>query len=247
METENRPGLWLPGASWPQVAERLANGAAALLPVGAACKQHGPHLPMHSDWLQAEWLARTLAARAPLVSWPTLGYGHYPAFTDYPGSISLSVETFTALVGEILVGIRTAGAGRCLVLNTGISTIAPLQRAIEAGAPGFAALELANVYAGPAYRREEAALREQVRGGHADELETSILLAIAPEQVALERAQDWSGQELRGAFSRDDASSPGYSPSGVYGNPRLASAAKGRRLLAAMVEDLLAALERLDG
>ena len=220
---------------------------ATLLPVGAACKQHGPHLPMHSDWLQAKWLARALVDRAPVMCWPTLGYGHYPAFTDYPGSISLSVETFTALVGEILDGIRAAGAARCLVLNTGISTIAPLQRAIEAAAPGFAALELANVYAGPAYRRQETALVEQARGGHADEAETSILLAIAPEQVAMERAEDWSGLELHGAFSRSDPHSPGYSPSGVYGDPRLASAAKGRRLLEAMLQDLLAALQRLGG
>ena len=245
MQIETRPGLLLAGAVWPQVAERLAAGAPALLPVGAACKQHGPHLPMHSDWLQAEWLARALAERTSVVCWPTLGYGHYPAFTDYPGSISLSREIFSALVGDILAGILAAGARRCLVLNTGISTIAPLRQAIQS-ASGFAALELANVYAGPAYRRQETALAEQARGGHADELETSILLAIAPEQVAMERAPDWSGQALRGAFSRDDASSPGYSPSGVYGNPRLASAAKGRRLLAAMVEDLLAALQRLD-
>ncbi len=247
METETGTGLWLAGASWPQVAERLAAGAPALLAVGAACKQHGPHLPMHSDWLQAEWLARALVERTPVVCWPTLGYGHYPAFTDYPGSISLSAGTFTALVAEILTGIRGAGAGRCLVLNTGISTIVPLQRVIELAAPDFAALDLANVYAGPAYRREEAALAEQARGGHADELETSILLAVAPEQVVMGLAPDWSGGGLRGAFSRGDPQSPGYSPSGVYGNPRLASAAKGRLLLAAMLEDLLAALKRLDG
>jgi creatinine amidohydrolase len=246
MQIEIPPGLWLASAAWPQVAERLAAGAPALLPVGAACKQHGPHLPMHSDWLQAEWLARALAERASVVCWPTLGYGYYPAFTDYPGSISLSVETFTALVGEILAGIRAAGATRCLVLNTGISTIAPLRQAIQ-GASGFGALELANVYAGPAYRREEGVLREQLRGSHADELETSILLAIAPEQVAMGRAQDCSSRELHGAFSRSDRSSPGYSSSGVYGDPRLASAAKGRRLLEAMLQDLLTALQRLDG
>jgi creatinine amidohydrolase len=246
MKAENCPGLWLPGASWLEVAERLGRGAAALLPVGAACKQHGPHLPMHSDWLQAEWLARALVERAPVVCWPTLSYGHYPAFTEYPGSISLSVETFTALVGEILDGIRAAGAERCLVLNTGISTIPPLRQAIRS-ASGFAAMELANVYAGPVYRRQEAALAEQARGGHADEPETSILLAIAPEQVAMDRAADWSGRALRGAFSRDDTSSHGYSPSGVYGNPRLASAAKGRRLLDAMLQDLLTALQRLGG
>ena len=90
-------------------------------------------------------------------------------------------------------------------------------------------------------------IEQQARGGHADELETSILLAIGPEHVAQDKAAAWtpSVMAVRGPFSRSDPDNPRFSPSGVWGDPTLASADKGRRLLAAMVDDLLAALEAL--
>ena len=50
-------GYWLADIAWPQAESLLSEGAIALLPVGAGSKQHGRHLPMSSDQLQAEWLA----------------------------------------------------------------------------------------------------------------------------------------------------------------------------------------------
>ena len=93
------------------------------------------------------------------------------------------------------------------------------------------------------------ALEEQTRGGHADELETSILLAIGREHVALGKAQTWipPAVAVSGPFSRSDPDNPRFSPSGVWGDPTLASEEKGRRLLAAMVDDLFATVEALQG
>jgi creatinine amidohydrolase len=122
-------GALLADLTWPEVEARLARGAAAVLPLGAACKEHGRHLPMGADALQAEWLSRRLAERADVLVWPVLSYGHYPAFIDYPGSCSLSPETFRSLVREILQDILRHGTRLAVVLNTGISTIAPLERA----------------------------------------------------------------------------------------------------------------------
>ena len=223
------------------MTRRIEAGAGAVLPVGAACKEHGPHLPMNADCLQAEWLAAAVVQHADVLVWPTVAYGYYPAFTDYPGSISLTRETFQRMVQEILGDIHRAGIRTLLLLNTGISTIEPLQAATDAMAETLR-IELANVYAGPRYRHLIQAIEEQPRGGHADELETSILLAIGAEHVALEQAETWTptAMAVGGPFSRNDPDNPCYSPSGVWGDPRLASAEKGRRLLAAMVNDLLA-------
>ena len=131
MNSEAR-GAFVTELSWPELERRIQAGAIAVLPVGAACKEHGFHLPMNADLLQAEWLAAALAQRAEVLVWPTVAYGYYPAFRDYPGSVSLSVATFRAVVQEILADIRRAGARAVLILNTGISTIEPLQVAVDA-------------------------------------------------------------------------------------------------------------------
>lgn len=234
-------GLRVAEAAWPQVLARIEAGATAVLPVGAACKAHGRHLPMGTDQIQAEWLASALAEREPVLVWPTVTYGHYPAFVDYPGSCSLEAATFCALVEQVLRGVRHSGVRRALIINTGISTIAPLQQVLASPeiTPHIA---LCNVYEGTHYRALAAELEQQARGGHADELETSIMLTIAPERVDLTQAARWDRREVSGVFSRTDQESPGYAPDGVYGDPGLASAEKGWRLLHAMLQDLRDAL-----
>lgn len=235
-------GAWLADLAWPEVERRLAEGAVAVLPVGAAAKQHGRHLPMASDWVQAQWLAQRLVEQSPVLVWPTLGYGFYPAFTDYPGSVSIPAAAFQQTAAAVLQAMAAAGARRALILNTGLSTIAPLRLA-AAGAPGPLAVTLANIYEGPRYRDAEARLCRQARGGHADEGETAILLALAPGLVHMSRAAPWTpeAQAAPGPLSRDPAQ-PGYSPDGVLGDPTLADAELGRQLLAAIEADLLAAL-----
>jgi len=69
--------------TWDEVARRICNGAAAILPVGAGAKQHGLHMPMNTDLIQAEWVAAGIADRIDAVIWPTVSYGCYPAFVDY--------------------------------------------------------------------------------------------------------------------------------------------------------------------
>src|SRR5437762_6245178 len=90
---------------WSEVVRRIDEGAAAILPIGAAAKQHGLHLPLNTDRIQAEWLSARLAEHIDALVWPTLAYGHYPAFVEYAGSTSLSDATFEAVVAEIASGI----------------------------------------------------------------------------------------------------------------------------------------------
>lgn len=227
--------------TWPQVQNFIDASAVAVLPVGAAAKEHGRHLPMMSDFLQAEFLARTLAGRENVLVWPTVGYGHYPAFTDYPGSCTLESATFERLIEEIAQSIFQSNAHSLLLINTGISTIAPLE-AVAARST----VALAHVYRGTRYLEAEHKVCLQQRGGHGDEAETSIMLAIAPDRVRMKLAKPWENANMRhGKFVRADSSHPNYSPDGIYGNPTLATREKGEQLLEAMVDDLVAALRLL--
>ena len=115
---------------WDDVARRIGDGAAAILPIGAAAKQHGFHLPLNTDRIQAEWFAARLTERIDALIWPTLSYGYYPAFVEYAGSSSLSASTFEAIVHEIAAEILGSGCRKLFVLNTGISTLAPVERAL---------------------------------------------------------------------------------------------------------------------
>jgi creatinine amidohydrolase len=224
--------------SWDEVASRIANGAAAILPIGAGAKAHGFHLPLNTDRIQAEWLAAQIADRIDALIWPTLTYGFYPAFVEYAGSGSLSDSTFESLVEEIATAIVGYGCGALFVLDTGISTRAPVDRALaRLGANNVLHLK---IHDGPRYRRAAGELAEQSHGSHADELETSLMLAIAPHLVDMSRAEASPAvkDETPGPLTPSDPSSPNYSRSGSYGDPTLATPAKGEILIAAMVEDL---------
>jgi creatinine amidohydrolase len=223
---------------WDEVARRIKDGAVAILPIGAAAKQHGFHLPLNTDRIQAEWLAGKIAVKIDALIWPTLTYGHYPAFVDYAGSSSLSISTFEALVREVAGQILNGGCRKLLVLNTGISTLAPADRAL-------ARLDSARIrhlwiHEGPRYPRVAKQLAEQGHGSHADEMETSLMLALAPHLVDMARAEasPTLEQETPGALTPSNPNSPNYSRSGSYGDPTRATSAKGEALLAAMLEDL---------
>ncbi|MGH6714254.1 MAG: creatininase family protein [Bradyrhizobium sp.] len=224
--------------TWDDVARHIGNGAAAILPVGAAAKEHGFHLPLNTDRIQAEWLAGQLAERFDALIWPTLVYGYYPAFVAYAGSSSLSSATFEAVVQEIASGILGHGCRKLFVLNTGISTLAPVDRAL-AGLDAGKVTHL-RIHDGPRYRATAERLTEQSHGSHADELETSLMLALAPHLVDMARAEPSPaiGFEAPGPLTPLDMNSPNYSRSGSYGDPTLATAAKGEILLAAMLDDL---------
>src|SRR6267154_6446199 len=116
--------------TWDDVARRIGHGASAILPIGAAAKQHGFHLPLNTDRIQAEWLATRLAETIDALIWPTLSYGHFPAFVEYAGSTSLSAPVFEAVVQQIASGILKHGSRALFVLDTGISTLAPVKRAL---------------------------------------------------------------------------------------------------------------------
>lgn len=97
--------------------------AYAIIPVGAL-EPHGPHLPLATDTIISEFLARHLAEAIDGWVLPCLGYGvatpSYRLGGDFPGVVNISGATFTALVTDILASLARAGVRRFVVVNSAI-------------------------------------------------------------------------------------------------------------------------------
>jgi creatinine amidohydrolase len=240
-------GAWIGDLTWPEVAHRLREGALVVVPVGAAAKAHGAHLPLDTDRVIACALAQRVADALPVLIAPVIDVGWYPAFEGYPGSQSITAESFTSLLVQIIAKLIGDGARHVAVINTGVSTEAPLSLAAyqirERTGVKIAIADIRNL------GREAHGLLEQAgSGGHADEHETSLMLAIDPGKVHLERARAEPQAECEPTVFRrpvvfaSDGEGADLSALGATGDPTLASAEKGRKILAAMSRDLVQGL-----
>jgi creatinine amidohydrolase len=124
---ESFRGLRAESIAWPQIEMALKSSPTILIPIGAGCKEHGFHLPMNTDFLWAEYLVNRVVEQCNVIALPTVTYGYYPAFKEYPGSISIGAAAFQEMIADICRSFATHGAKKFYVLNTGISTVAPLE------------------------------------------------------------------------------------------------------------------------
>lgn len=220
----NPPGLLLETLSWPEAERALSEHSVVVIPLGAAAKEHGPHLPLNNDALIAQWLSEQVRKHLPVVIAPLINTSYYPAFIEYPGSISLRAETACDMLVDVCRSLATHGPRKFYVLNTGVSTERPLSMAksiLEPEAIRLEYLRLSN-----AYSQMDTTRFEQQYGSHADEHETSLMLHIAAQVVDMSKAVD-DGAEGEGPLSRTRGNGI-WSASGVYGQATLASADKGK-------------------
>ena len=229
--------------NWHEVKTCLEQDYLAVLPIGAGCKEHGLHLPMNTDYIQAEWLSQQIARFHPALIWPIVSYGFYPTFINYPGSCSISEDTFARTITDILQNILAAGASRIIIINTGISTIAPLENVLDSFNHQKQII-LFNTYTGTHFTRAVKVIEEQNTSGHADEIETSIMLALAPDKVDMSQAGSFCGELTAGPLNPDDPDKPNYSPHGVTGDATLATVEKGNRFIRAILKDLAAMITK---
>ncbi len=239
-----RGGDFLGELTWPEAAALIAK-RPVIVPVGAGAKEHGPHLPLNTDQLVLQHLLAHAVGEREVVVAPPVLHGWFPAFRDYPGTEVADAAVFQNYVREIALSLVRHGAKRIVFLNTGINRATGLPLAVVArdlvANHGVRTLVLSwDDLEGDATQH----VYEQQRGGHADEGETSIMLALRPDLVHMARAE----ADYRSA----PRSQIGYAPgrfqraeeSGVYGDPTLATAAKGEAILAVMRRRLVEALDQ---
>jgi creatinine amidohydrolase len=258
--------LWLEDLTWIEARIRFDAGDVLIVPIGAAAKEHGPHLPLRTDATTARAYAERLARRArqagmPSLIAPLVPFGYYPAFTRYPGSQHLSVQTFSALLRELIEGFIAHNAARLLLLNTGVSTEAPINALLGE------ILDTTGVRVVAAHLRflgrDADRWIEMREGGHADERETSVMLALDPRSVRMDKLPDAAANEERGmaaatlpagfarpvqlSSERGVGDADEFAPTGATGDASRATAYKGERVIDSVVDDLLAGMLKAFG
>jgi len=217
-------GILLERLSWDEAEHVLTRDQVVVIALGAQAKEHGLHLPLNNDWLMAEYFKNRILARARVVVAPTINYSYYPAFLEYPGSTSMRMEVARDMVTDIVRALAHYGPRRFYIINTGISTLKPLaQAAAELAKEGIVLRFTDFTKEDPTEKR----LRKS-GGTHADEVETSMMLYIAPEVVRMKKAVRDLSSDRPGALTRDPKGDGTYSPTGAWGDPTLATREEGR-------------------
>ena len=214
--------------TWPEVEASGANSILAV-PVGSL-EQHGPHLPLDTDTRIATAVAAGLAARCPRVALaPAVPYGASGEHAAFAGTLLVGHDVLTDFLLEIVRSARASFAG-VVVINAHGGNGATLDALrTRAGAEGDDPLLW------------HAAVREG--DAHAGRTETSLLLAIDPSLVDLERAEAGVTAPLERLLPRLRALGVRpVSSNGVLGDPTGASAEEGKTLLDALVHELVGAV-----
>jgi creatinine amidohydrolase len=234
-------GVLLEDLTWKEAEKVLTPSTIVMIPIGAESKEHGPHLKLKNDWLMAEYLKKEVMKRADVVVAPTVNYHFYPAFGEYPGSTTLRMETARDLLVDICRSLARYGPKRFYALNTGVSTIRalrPTAEVLKADGIEFRFTDILKVN-----EATEKQVKQEEGGTHADEIETSMMLFIAPASVDMKKAVKDYHPSGKGGLSRDPNGAGDYSASGIFGDATLATRKKGEILVHGMVEGILKEIE----
>lgn len=240
----------LQNMTWKEAYAALGRGAVAILPVGST-EAHGPHLPLATDVIISEEMARRAAEKlahqeVEAVVLPPIAYSVTDFSADFAGTISIKKETAAAIIRDVCLSLYNQGARLVVIANSHLEPehIASINDAIEQVKQASG-----RVVAFPEKRRRRWAvmLSEEFRRGdcHAGSYETSLVLAARPELVRdearqnLERVPISIADKIReGARTFKEAG--GYDA--YFGDPRAASVEEGEKLYTALSDMIVAAV-----
>jgi len=232
--------------TWPEVNEAVAMGKIPILPTGSV-EQHGHHLPLKVDHLCATAVATEAARLQPGLSlvMPAVSYGYVHHVMDFPGSMNIHFEHFIQYVFDICKSLAYHGFKKMILVNghgSNHNLVDMVARRVIVETDASCAFcswwQLLKV--NPGFDQQ---WRESVFPGgcsHACELETSMMLHLAPQEVRRDRIRSeiartnqlgskfiWSDLFAKGAMGLIEWTSQ-YSDSGVIGEAEKATAEKGK-------------------
>lgn len=250
---------WLHERTWPEIKAYLGRDDVVLLPVGST-EQHAQHLPVMTDAAEAIAVAQGAGARAGVLVAPPVWYGWTPHHMAYPGTITLRAETLTAVVEDVCQSLFYHGFKRIIIINGHrLANLPPIEIAavkVRNRTGGYVLLFDLSLSA----RVEIGAITSGQLGavGHACEDETSQMLHSYGHLVKMSEARRAvhppSGRFCFAGFATVDPAVTGVNfvwapstpkeflarsgPTGVSGDPTLASPEKGRLIFEAQVNNL---------
>jgi len=216
--------LHLKGLAPDAVRGALERDARLLVPVGT-CEQHGPHLPLGCDTIIVERLADDLSADCGILRAPTVEYGVNTATKrPFPGNATVRRKTLHRWMNDLLGAWEQCGVETFIILTAHGHD--PHQEALST-----LRTRRARVFTVDVFALDFTGLLDDPEGPtHGGELDTSLLLHLAPGLVRMNLAQDFElPDRARARYRRGSGTLPAHSP-GSVGRPTAASAEKGARL-----------------
>jgi len=215
----------------------LRNARVALLPVGAI-EQHGPHLPLATDWLIASRIAAEASQVEGRLLLPGFRIGVSAEHRQFWGTLTLTPELLTETAISVCRSVAFHDLSRIVLVNGHGTNTAPLQEAASR-----LRTEGIYVFVFNWWQSIASLLGELFPDptAHAGAIETSLMLAIDPTLVRVDRfaeadtAPIW-GRYVEGVLVGADAID--FTQKGNVGNPDLASPEKGQSVLAAACDTL---------
>jgi creatinine amidohydrolase len=252
------PKRFLPYLTWPQI-EALPDKKNTLIiqPIGAI-EQHGPHLPLVVDAAIATAVVgkalHKLDATIPAYALPSLCYGKSNEHATFPGTVTLSVQTLIAVLMEMAMSIYRAGFRKLVLVNAHGGQPQVLEivaRDLRQQHTDFAVFPL-SVWGAPHGVAELVGDHEYAEGIHAGDVETSVMLALLPEQVNMgEAVREFPCAFAPGSLLSLEGRLPtawtmaDLSKSGVVGDATLATAAKGEAILSSITNGWVSVFEEI--
>jgi creatinine amidohydrolase len=203
----------------------LARDPRLLIPVGT-CEQHGPHLPLGCDTLIVERLVDDLSAEFRILRAPTVEYGvNTTTRRPFPGNATVRRKTLHRWMNDLLGSWEEAGVEQFIILTAHGHD--PHQEALSTLRTSRARVFTVDVFA----LDLGDLLLDPGSPTHGGELDTSLLLYVAPELVRMDQARDFlpPGRVARRHVRGLTAPLPALSP-GSLGRPTLATPEKGEHI-----------------
>jgi creatinine amidohydrolase len=229
------PAIELDRLTWPEVRAEIERGRDTVVVAFGATEQHGPHLPLATDALIGDHLARAVADHLDAFIAPTVRVGCSEHHLEFPGTLSISPETFHGLVADLLASLSRGGFRRAVLLPTHGGNFRPLATALDRLGPveGLeirALTDLAALFAIAQLGADEYGVPLSEGGLHAGEWETSMLMSIHPGLVHLERGEAGYTGDMEAAVGAIFGSGVhSVAANGVIGDPARATAEHGAR------------------
>lgn len=162
----------------------------ALLPIGAT-EAHGPHLPCGTDSILAERLCEKLAEKIEAVTLPSIHYSQVWSLGKFSGSIGISFELLTKMITELLIDIHRNGFELIVIVNAHLGNLNAVKEATRAAYKQNSDINVMYFFYPGANKIIPQVMGQNLSEHgffHADEIETSYMLHLAPEFVDMEKA-----------------------------------------------------------
>lgn len=227
----------------PEFEDGLNRTRTVLIPFGSV-EEHGPHLPLSTDTLEACEVAKKTAQLTPLFVAPPIHYGNCRSTSCHPGTISISTATLKVLFRDIVHSLYSHGLRTFIALtgHAGGAHCIALQEAGEEMLLSYPDAEFAVVTEYHLARDEGKGIIETPGDAHAGEIETSRILHSHPHLVRGSAPREFPTFPA-GILVRDKRR---YWPGGVWGDPTKATAEKGALLEELVVKKLVELVQSLE-